>query len=154
MVPHLPRALQDSNPAVRSWAGHAVLSSVPPDAFEPLLELLATNRSPSLRLLALREYRRRADADAIEAACLDGNANVRFYARRYLGKLRGHVDHRARALTVLQDPCADAAALIGALAALSESGRAEDRTLVAVFTTDPRVKVAAEAVRTLRFLAS
>lgn len=152
LVPRLPEALNDSSPPVRLWAARTTFVLVPAGELEPLLHLLAQNRSPSLRLLALREFRRRANADAIEAACLDGNANVRFYARRYLRKLQRVVEHRDTALAILCNPTAATARTVGALAILSEFGRPQDRSIIAQFADDARVSVAAEARRTLDLL--
>ncbi|WP_437611821.1 hypothetical protein WMF20_07200 [Sorangium sp. So ce834] len=152
LAPRLALALEDASPPVRLWAGRTALAVVPQHELEPLLRLLADNRSPSLRLLALREYRRRADADRIEAACLDGNANVRFYARRYLRKLHRRVDQRDHALAILTSSAGQTAQLVGALAVLSEFGREQDRPLIETFVRDKRARVAAEAARTLRLL--
>ncbi|WP_437939417.1 hypothetical protein [Sorangium sp. So ce341] len=152
LTPRLALALEDTSPPVRRWAGRTALAVVPQHELEPLLRLLADNRSPSLRLLALREYRRRADADRIEAACLDGNANVRFYARRYLRKLHRRVDQRDHALAILASSAGQTAQLVGALAVLSEFGREQDRPLLETFVRDKRARVAAEAARTLRLL--
>jgi HEAT repeat protein len=147
----LARALSDRSPAVRSWAGLGALSSAKAQ-LDTLLPLLASNRSPALRLLALREYRRRGDTHGIRAACLDGNANVRFYARRYLKKLQVEIDHRETALTVLNHRESPTSRVVGALALLSELGRERDRALIASFEDDKRASVAAEARRTLRLL--
>lgn len=152
LAPRLRVALNDPSPVVRLWAGRTAVTVSEPLQLEGLLDLMCNNPSPALRLLALRQYRRRVTIERIEDACFDGNANVRFYARRYLRRFRREVDHRARALAILNDPGARVRQVLGALAVLSEFGREQDRSVIDRFVTDNRAKVAAEAKRTLGLL--
>ena len=107
---------------------------------------------PRLRLMALRVRRRDGDVDALRQACFDGNANVRFYARRYLRVHEKSTDFRALAWAILDAPSRSIAETIGALSVLSEFGVAEDRARIDEWTTGVNAKIAAEARRTLELL--
>jgi len=146
-------ALGDSDPRTRRWAADvfANRAMTPAGIAERLVSLLAADPSPALRLAALRWRARAGDVAALTQAAFDANANVRFFARRFLARCDAVIDYRSRALASLADS-ASTAELIGALAVLSESGRAADREAVSAFCDDARTRVAAEAARTLSML--
>lgn len=77
---------------------------------------------------------------------------MRFYARKYLRSLGARLDQRAIALEILDRPGASRAELVGALATLSELGRAEDAAAVERFLDAGRATVAREARRTMAML--
>jgi hypothetical protein len=106
------------------------------------------DRSPFVRLAALRERARAASIERLTHAAFDANAEVRFFARRFLARLGAAVDYRAQALAMLAAPHRDRQDVIGALATLSEFGRAEDLACIEAWTDDDRPSVAREARRT------
>lgn len=148
----LETALRDSSPIVRRWAADEALRSVEAPHLDPLLDTMTQFGGPRLRLMALRVRRRQGDVEALRLACFDGNANVRFYARRYLRVYEKGTDFRALAWAILDGPSPSVAQKIGALSVLSEFGVAADRPRIEAWTTGVNAKVAAEARRTLELL--
>ncbi|MGK0362567.1 MAG: hypothetical protein ACI9U2_004888, partial [Bradymonadia bacterium] len=145
-------ALRDGSPVLRRWAAEEAVRRCEPPHLGPLLETMTRFGGPRLRLLALRVGRRQSDVAALRQACFDGNANVRFYARRYLRVHEKGTDFRALAWALLDAPSASAAQRIGALSVLSEYGVAADRPRVREWTAGVKARVAAEARRTLELL--
>ncbi len=155
----LTLALADRSPITRRWAAETIASprDTPPELRRTFLEVLARDKSPAIRRLAIRLWHREADGTAqLLAAAFDGNADVRHHARHYLARRDAAVDYRAHALDTLRRTSEDneptTQALIGALATLSDFGRREDLGHVQRFIGDPRARVAAEARRTSALL--
>jgi HEAT repeat protein len=86
----------------------------------------------------------------LERALLDPNAAVRYLARASLRSL-GAVGSREAHLHAL-GALADAASIVGALGGLADLGTREDAAVAAAFLRDPRVRVRAEACRTVGVL--
>lgn len=153
----LGRGLADAHPRVRLSSAQLVgTTDVPAPVRAALLPRLEASASPNVRLLALRARRKLDPSDAVRylgAATLDANANVRHYARRYSARMEQVGASRDRALLCLTDPSNTANALVGALAALSDVGRAEDREHVRPFVAHAVRRVQKEAARTLAVLA-
>lgn len=154
LLPVLTLATGDVHPGVRLWAGRRILSETDATSRPHVLDLLARDGNASLRLIALREFRKLIDMRRIESACFDRNAGIRMYARRYLRKLGGTLDHRRRALELLAAPKANRHQLIGALAVLSEFGMSQDQVSIKPFLASAQAGVALEAKRTLTLLGS
>ena len=148
----LDTALRDGSPILRRWAAEEALQRCEPPHLAPLLATMTRFGGPRLRLMALRVRRREGDVDALRQACFDGNANVRFYARRYLRVHEKGTDFRALAWALLDARASSVAQKIGALSVLSEFGEAGDRDRIEAWTTGVKAKVAAEARRTLELL--
>jgi hypothetical protein len=153
----LAAALADVDPITRRWAAELTRrrAITPPEVQAALLPRMERDRAPAVRLVALRARARAGAVDPVARAAFDGNAGVRFFARKYLRALGAAVDaidQRARALAILADPGASRAALVGALATLSDLGRREDAPAVERFLADRRPTVAGEARRTLGLL--
>ena len=154
VVVPLERALDDHNPRTRHWAAEMIANGrVTPESVQgALVPRMSADPSPALRLVALRLNNRRGNVTAIRRAALDGNANVRFYARRFRLRRGDGFDVRSDALARCADPTASARELVGAIAALSDVGRAQDVALVRRFSSDSRSRVAYEAKRTMAML--
>lgn len=146
------RGLADPSPRARLWAARAAAALCDPETLAPLLHRMASDKSPGMRLVALRAYNKQRIQHRVEAACFDHNANVRFYARRYVRKFDSELDYRQRALGCLMRDGAGTLEYVGALAVLSEFGRAADRPLVEGFRAHPRRVVRREAARTLALM--
>jgi hypothetical protein len=156
--PRLPEvyalALAASSPQTRRWAAEAIVAprQTPTATRRRFLTRLADDRSPAIRLLAVQAWAREADGEAqLIAAAFDGNAEVRHRARVYLARRGAAIDYRARALETLARG-SSAAAMVGALATLSDFGRSDDLAAVRASVDDPRPRVAAEARRTAGIL--
>lgn len=145
-------ALGARDPRVRLWAAQAA-SDAADEVRDALLPVMADNRTPAIRLTALRAMRRSATHEhRLVRACFDPNANVRLYARLAVRDRR--LDHAARARSILRDADAPKGDLVGALAVLSDLGTREDLALVRPFADDGRASVAAEAERTVALLTA
>jgi hypothetical protein len=144
----LQYALADPHPRVRRWAAGRALDGdwTPLQVRQGLLERLIRDRSPAVKLLAVRAVAQERE-DLLFVAALDRNAEVRYQARRWL-KGRG-AEIVARAREILRDPTSPRDALVGALGALSDLGVPEDIPLVQPFSRDGRPVVAREARRAL-----
>jgi hypothetical protein len=154
MASVLDRAFSDRDPATRRWAAEIAWTkaTTPAAVRARLLPRMERDRSPAVRLVALRAASRAGDDDAIVRAVLDVNAEVRYFARKFLRRRKITVDVRARALELLHGKATRRHELIGALAALAELGRPDDLASIRPFTTDRRPSVAREARRTLSLL--
>ena len=147
----LELGLGDPCPQVRRRVAELIASRELPEALsEPLLPRLELDRAPAIRLLGLRWRRRRGDSDALLGACFDANAALRHYARRYHRSTGALVDYRELALGRLGST--QVGTLVGALATLSDVGRAEDRARLEAFAAHSSRAVRAEAQRTLALL--
>lgn len=153
----LERALEDEAPRIRRWAAITAADGAvtPPEARAALLPRMFEDPNPRVREIALR-YLRRQDEGApwVERAVFDPNAGVRFHARRFAHRAKLRIAYRDRALAVLADPDADARALIGALALLSDNGLRDDAPAIQPFLHHPQKRVRREARRTLDLLQS
>jgi hypothetical protein len=152
----LQQALRDPNPQLRWWAAQRAANrkATAATVADSLVPILLADPSPSIRLIGLRRLARdvsRHDV-ALERFVCDPNANVRYFARRFLNRLGECVDSRRQALSVLREPSSSARALTGALGALSESGRPGDRSMIQAFCGSPIRRVAKEAHRTISLL--
>ncbi len=96
--------------------------------------------------------KREAPRPHLERALLDPNAAVRYLARASLRSL-GAAGSRDIYLRALSTPV-DAASIVGALGGLADLGTREDAAVAAAFLRDPRVRVRAEACRTVGVLDS
>lgn len=152
----LHRGLSDHDPRVRHmvarWMERASLS---PELRHAVLPALHDNPSPRLRLLSLR-LRRGDDSDSTREAllqrCFDGNAVVRYHARRMLRSRGDESDFYALAQQRLAATDSSPRELVGVLAVLSDIGRRADIERVRPFLRHPVRRVAAEAERTLGIL--
>ncbi|MCA9692413.1 MAG: hypothetical protein KC636_22630 [Myxococcales bacterium] len=144
-------ALRARAPGPRRWAADAALrpSLTPPPVRATLLPTLAADRSPAIRLRALRALADAGDLEAVAALAFDRNAEVRHQARMLLARTGDVRDYRGRALATLGREASTRDEAIAALATLSDFGRLEDRGVVAARVDDPRASVAREAARTL-----
>ncbi len=149
-------ALRDTNPQLRWWAAKQVANRkvTMTTVADSLVPVLLADRSPSIRLIGLRRLARDVSRHKtmLDRFVCDPNANVRFFARRFLNRLGERVDSRRQALSVLREPSSSARAVTGALGALSESGRPDDRLTIEKFCTSPICRVAKEAHRTISLL--
>jgi hypothetical protein len=145
-------ALRDSSPVIRNWAADQVFERCAPPHLGRLLDVISTHGGPRARLMAVRVRRRQGDAAAVEQACFDHNANVRFYARRYARALSQKMNFHARAWAILDRPESPLRQQIGALAVLSEFGAQEDRARLQPWVCSRNARIAAEARRTLSLL--
>lgn len=149
-------ALADRSPVTRRFVAEAIADprATPPPLRRRFLQALADDRSPAIRRLAVRLWAREADGNGpLIAAAFDGNADVRHHARRYLARRGEAIDYRGRALATLAAP-SSTAALIGALATLSDFGRSDDLPRIEPLGDDPRPRVAREASRTCGLLGA
>jgi HEAT repeat protein len=151
----LQAALGDPAIGVHVWAARTAASAVTPEADQRVLvHQLTRSRSAWVRALALRRLSKLEPSDApLEAALVDHHAAVRLCARELLRARHPQRTFRAThdlACALLGQPdLRQAAALVGALGALSDVGTKDDLTLVHRFTEDPRPRVRREAERTL-----
>ena len=157
VAPVLAAALADRDTGIRHWAARTAISrATTDDDKRALVPLLEASRSPTTRALAYRARERFDTSDEfLESALLDHNAAVRFLARALLRRRhpeRAFGETRARALAVLDATNTAANETIGALGALADVGLAEDASVVARFSRDPRPRVRAEAERTASLL--
>jgi HEAT repeat protein len=145
----LQGALSDPHPRVRRWAAGLAVDEgwTPGPVRQALLDGLVRDRSPAVKLLAVRALAREGREDLLFVAALDRNAEVRYQARRWL-KGRGD-EIVARARGVLQHGASTRDALVGALGALSDLGLPADIPLLQRFAEDERLAVAREARRAL-----
>ena len=152
----LQHALDDSDPQTRWWAAKRASdrSATPAAVADGLVPVLLEDASPAIRLLGLRRLARDVSSYSVSLRrfVCDSNANVRFFARRFLNRLGEPVDTRGQALAILGEADATAGDVVGALGALSESGLAQDRSTVASFCESQVSRVAKEANRTLSLL--
>lgn len=152
----LAAGLHDPHPRVRMKCARLVGSShVPPSVRAELIPHLEASASPNVRLFALRLRRKSGGVAAtpfLLAATLDPNANVRHYARRYAARTLRDSSSRLRALEQLANAGDASSRLVGALAALSDTGRSADRPAVRPFLQHGARRVREEAARTMRVL--
>ncbi|KIG15160.1 hypothetical protein DB30_05860 [Enhygromyxa salina] len=147
----LESGLVDLDPRVRRGVAELIASGqLPKDLADTLLSRLELDRSPAIRLLGLRWRRKQADAEALLRACFDRNASLRHYARRYSRGVGVTTDYRSLALERLASM--HRTELVGALATLSDVGRAEDCKQIEPLTQHPSRQVRDEARRTLALL--
>src|SRR5690606_15801427 len=77
VLPVLRDALCDPHPTIRLWAGRKILSETDSTSRQAVLQQLSRDSNPSLRLIALREFRKAKDVEKVESACFDQNASIR-----------------------------------------------------------------------------
>lgn len=150
----LAAALARGDQALRRRAAVlAVDPAITPVAVrKALASRLEADRDPAVRAAAVRGHAAQGDRQALLRAAFDPHGLVRHHARLRLAGGHESVDYRGRALATLAEPQATRAALVGALATLSEFGRRPDIPVVAAFIADPRPSIAREAARTLALL--
>jgi len=147
-------ALVDRVPTIRVWAARVAISDdVPADTRAALLAQMELDRSPAVRVLALRSSFRAGDREGVIRGLFDGNTDVRYAARDYLKRLGSTLPQRPPALALLADETRHRSRVIGALGALSEVGLRVDLPLIERFLCDPRPSVVREAKRTIAFLS-
>ena len=148
-------ALADASPVTRRWAAESIAArGASLELRRRFLPQLSRDRSPAIRTVAVRLWDREEQGTPhLVAAAFDVNAGVRHHARVALASRRSSVDYRGRALATLEGT-ATKAALIGALATLSDFGRRPDLPRVEAFCEDPRARVAKQARRTAELLAA
>ncbi|WAS98729.1 HEAT repeat domain-containing protein [Nannocystis punicea] len=147
-------ALARRDPWLRIWAGHLAVEPAitPPSVLQELAPVLAADRNPAVRVVGVRGFAARGDREGLIRATFDPQGLVRHHARVLLAEQFGAIDYRGHGLATLADPASSRAALVGALAVLSDFGRRPDIPAVAAFVVDPRPSVAREARRTLELL--
>lgn len=147
-------ALRFRAPQVRIWAARAVVDrrQTPTEVLAALAPRLLGDRLPAIRVVGVHAAALRGDLEALRAAAFDGNGEVRHHARVHLARLAAPLDYRGLALAALARVDLPREQAIGALATLSDFGRAEDRAALARHAADPRPRVAREAARTLALL--
>lgn len=150
----LAAALGRRDQQLRIWAARLAVEPAitPPAVLHELAPRLAADRNPAIRVAGVRGHAAAGDREALLRATFDPHGLVRHHARILLAARFGSADYRGLALATLAEPAATRAALVGALATLSEFGRRPDIPAVAAFTADPRITIAAEAARTLDLL--
>jgi len=149
-------ALADPSPVTRRWAAESIVATRGADRElrRRFLPQLCEDRWPPIRRIAVRLWDCEPEGTPhLVAAAFDVNAGVRHLARVALASRKAAVDYRGRALAALE-ASSSKAALLSALATLSDFGRRSDRARVEALIDDPRARVAAQARRTAELLAA
>ncbi|MFJ6016335.1 hypothetical protein [Streptomyces sp. NPDC092952] len=153
-VPAVTAAFATRDPALWQWAARTATSTrLTPAEQDAVLPCLERSSSPRIRLRGLRARARRADGEPhLRRAMLDKDALVRYHARAAL-YARGQTDLAPQVYRdALKAASPPDAVLIGALGGLADLGAAADVPRVLDLLAHPRVRVRAEAWRTLGIL--